>query len=178
MSAHISIPIHPLAQPPYSSTIATNGLPLWTADNTNEGKISTTAGIWSPLLEDWALSIAPRDQKVMKNKPFYITQPSDKPPGGTGKEVTETDLYLLGAIEKLVYRVDFMEKRLRRTEELLHHVMANSNHNQGKRNSYTTTPQSQLFVLACLFLHTDRSQVDVGWKGGIQTFITVLGLVL
>jgi hypothetical protein len=100
-----------------------------------------TAGIWSPLLEEWALSTVPRDQKVMKNKPYYITRPGDKPPGGVGKEVTETDLYLLGAIEKLVYRVDFMEKRLRRTEELLHHIMANSNRNEGKRNSYTTIPQ-------------------------------------
>jgi hypothetical protein len=100
----------------------------------------TTAGVWSPLLEEWALSVVPRDQKVMKNKPYRITRPGDKTPGTAGKEVTETDLYLLGAIEKLVYRVDFMEKRLRRTEELLHHVMANSNHNQGKRNSFTTRP--------------------------------------
>lgn len=38
-------------------------------------------------------------------------------------QVSETDLYLLGAIEKLVYRVDLMEKRLRRTEELIYHVM-------------------------------------------------------
>lgn len=140
---------------------------------------STTAGIWSPLLEDWALSVVPRDQKVMKNKPFYITQPGEKPPGGAGKEVTETDLYLLGAIEKLVYRVDFMEKRLRRTEELLHHVMANSNQNQGKRNSYRSIlPRSDsenLFVMSCLLLHADRSQVDVGRTSGIQILITVLG---
>jgi len=134
----ISIPFHPLAQTSYSSTATTNGSSLRTADNSNEDMTSTTAGIWSPLLEDWALSVVPRDQKVMKNKPFYITQPGDKPPGGAGKEVTETDLYLLGAIEKLVYRVDFMEKRLRRTEELLHLIMANSNQNQGKRNSYAS----------------------------------------
>jgi len=132
----ISILNHPLAQTSYSSTVTSNGSSLGTADNSNEDKTSTEAGIWSPLLEDWALSGVPRDQKVMKNKPFYITQPGNKPPGGGGKEVTETDLYLLGAIEKLVYRVDFMEKRLRRTEELLHLIMANSNHNQGKRNSY------------------------------------------
>jgi hypothetical protein len=68
----------------------------------------------------------------MKNKPYYITRPGDKPPVGGSKEVTETDLYLLGAIEKLVYRVDFMEKRLRRTEDLLYHVMASSNNAQGK----------------------------------------------
>lgn len=37
--------------------------------------------------------------------------------------MSETDLYLLGAIEKLAYKVDTMEKRLRRTEELLQHVI-------------------------------------------------------
>lgn len=46
-------------------------------------------------------------------------QPIDK----QSQQVTETDLYLLGAIEKLVYRVDLMDKRLRRTEELLQHVI-------------------------------------------------------
>ncbi|GFG37663.1 hypothetical protein Cfor_02026 [Coptotermes formosanus] len=127
--AYTSVPIQPLAQT-YSTTATTNRSLSGTADDTNEGTTSMTAGIWSPLLEEWALSVVPRDQKVMKNKPYIITRPADKPPGGAGKEVTETDLYLLGAIEKLVYRVDFMEKRLRRTEELIHHVMANSNQRQ------------------------------------------------
>jgi hypothetical protein len=68
----------------------------------------------------------------MKNKAYYITRPGDKPPVGGNKEVTETDLYLLGAIEKLVYRVDFMEKRLRRMEDLLYHIMASGNKDQGK----------------------------------------------
>ncbi|CAK1600472.1 unnamed protein product [Parnassius mnemosyne] len=45
----------------------------------------------------------------------------DDPPR---KQVSETDLYLLGAIEKLVYRVDLMEKRLRRLEDSLHYVVA------------------------------------------------------
>lgn len=40
------------------------------------------------------------------------------------REVSETDLYLLGAIEKLVYRVDYMEKRLKRTEQLVYYLMA------------------------------------------------------
>lgn len=40
------------------------------------------------------------------------------------REVSETDLYLLGAIEKLVYRVDYMEKRLKRTEQLVYYMMA------------------------------------------------------
>jgi len=42
-------------------------------------------------------------------------------------EVSETDFYLLGAIEKLTYRLDFIEKRLRRTEDLLFHVMEGQN---------------------------------------------------
>ncbi|CAH2069174.1 unnamed protein product, partial [Iphiclides podalirius] len=45
----------------------------------------------------------------------------DEPPR---KQVSETDLYLLGAIEKLVYRVDLMEKRLRRMEENVHYLVA------------------------------------------------------
>lgn len=47
------------------------------------------------------------------------------------REVSETDLYLLGAIEKLVYRVDYMEKRLRRTEQLLYYVMAGNTQKDG-----------------------------------------------
>jgi hypothetical protein len=43
------------------------------------------------------------------------------------REVSETDLYLLGAIEKLVYRVDYMEKRLRRTEQIVYYLMAGNN---------------------------------------------------
>nr|CAD7591440.1 unnamed protein product [Timema genevievae] len=112
-------------------------------DLEEETKISLSAqmkGLWSPMLEESAF--LPRDQKVMKQKLtsnfINMRPPSD---GGTrpmrpnvdpgmssnNKEVSETDLYLLGAIEKLVYRVDFMEKRLRRTEELLYYVMAGSN---------------------------------------------------
>lgn len=53
----------------------------------------------------------------------------DKP---VTRQITETDLYLLGAIEKLVYRTDFMEKRLRRVEEMLYYVMAGSRVDQGK----------------------------------------------
>ena len=43
------------------------------------------------------------------------------------REVSETDLYLLGAIEKLVYRVDYMEKRLKRSEQLIYFLMAGNN---------------------------------------------------
>ena len=35
------------------------------------------------------------------------------------REVSETDLVLLSAIEKLTYRVDFLEQRLRKAEQLI-----------------------------------------------------------
>lgn len=44
-------------------------------------------------------------------------------------EISETDLYLLGAIEKLVYRVDYLEKRLRKTEQIVYYLMS-GNHNK------------------------------------------------
>lgn len=48
------------------------------------------------------------------------------------KQVSETDLYLLGAIEKLVYRVDLMEKRLRKMEENLLYLVAGTEVKPGK----------------------------------------------
>lgn len=39
-------------------------------------------------------------------------------------EVSETDLYLLGAIEKLAYRVDYLEHRLKKTDQLLLQLIA------------------------------------------------------
>lgn len=47
------------------------------------------------------------------------------------RQITETDLHLLNAMEKLVYRVDFMEKRLRKVEEMLYYVMAGNRMDQG-----------------------------------------------
>lgn len=63
--------------------------------------------------------------------PYNIEGPSNTQNSQSRKEVSETDLYLLGAIEKLVYRVDFMEKRLRKAEELIYYLMAGSNKNPG-----------------------------------------------
>ncbi|XP_046393706.1 uncharacterized protein LOC124161432 [Ischnura elegans] len=42
--------------------------------------------------------------------------------GGGGGGVSETDLYLLGAIEKLAKKVERMEQRLQRAEEALYYV--------------------------------------------------------
>lgn len=47
-----------------------------------------------------------------------------------GQEISETDLYLLSAIEKLVYRVDYMERRLRKAEQIVYYLMAGNNQNQ------------------------------------------------
>jgi hypothetical protein len=157
MFVYISIFIQPVTQMSNSTILTTTTRSSsGTVDDINEDETSDarsfmTDGIWSPLLEDWALSVVPRDQKVMKNKPYLITRPGDMPAAGGNKEVTETDLYLLGAIEKLVYRVDFMEKRLRRTEELLYHVMANSNKNNGKLNGPPHILITETFGFACSF---------------------------
>lgn len=43
------------------------------------------------------------------------------------QEISETDLYLLSAIEKLVYRVDYMEHRLRKAEQIVYYLMAGNN---------------------------------------------------
>lgn len=59
-----------------------------------------------------------------------------KPPTGM---VSETDLYLLSAIEKLVYKVDFMEKRLRRVEEMLYYNIA------GNRIDTGNLPEKKLY---------------------------------
>ncbi|KAL9901192.1 uncharacterized protein ACN427_008016 [Glossina fuscipes fuscipes] len=48
----------------------------------------------------------------------------------TIRTVSENDLYLLGAIEKLVYRVDYLESRIRRTEQMIYYLMSGSNQNE------------------------------------------------
>ncbi|XP_049951461.1 oxidized low-density lipoprotein receptor 1-like [Schistocerca serialis cubense] len=78
-------------------------------------------GLITPLLESLvAVTGTHRGQKVMRVPPT--------------RDVSETDLYLLGAIEKLAYRLDFMDKRIRRVEELIYYVMdsAGQHANQGK----------------------------------------------
>ena len=53
--------------------------------------------------------------------------PPNRHPPNVPQEVSETDLYLLSAIEKLVYRVDYMERRLRKTEQIVYYLMAGNN---------------------------------------------------
>lgn len=41
----------------------------------------------------------------------------------TSADISETDLYLLSAIEKLAHRVDYLEKRLQTTDKLILHLL-------------------------------------------------------
>ncbi|XP_059478576.1 uncharacterized protein LOC132198539 isoform X2 [Neocloeon triangulifer] len=88
-------------------------------------------------------------------------------------EVSETDLYLLGAIEKLTYRLDFIEKRLRRTEDLLYHVMAGQNNAAHKQPGEKADACPANFTRAaggCYFFSTDplpgqrRGSAMGNWK--------------
>jgi len=47
-------------------------------------------------------------------------------------------MYLIGAMEKLVYRVDFLEKRLRRAEELIRYLLegAATGQQESKMNNH------------------------------------------
>ncbi|KAK3924694.1 Oxidized low-density lipoprotein receptor 1 [Frankliniella fusca] len=73
------------------------------------------------------------DNLVEPAKPPQPPKKPSRPAGGAGAApgtVSETDMYLLGAIEKLVYRVDHLEKRLRRTEELVYYLMEGAGNKQ------------------------------------------------
>ncbi|OXU18858.1 hypothetical protein TSAR_014449 [Trichomalopsis sarcophagae] len=92
---------------------------------------SKSIGPWSEILEDWVISEAQnsnaRGSRVMKLGDTALKVTANKVSPPNKRDVSETDLYLLGAIEKLVYRVDFMEKRLKRAEELLYYVISGNN---------------------------------------------------
>lgn len=64
---------------------------------------------------------------------FRPSQPYGVPQQNTPREVSETDLYLLGAIEKLVFRVDYLEQRLRKTEQLVYYLMQGNNAKDGEK---------------------------------------------
>lgn len=88
------------------------------------------------VLIDRSGDVIPKEEdKEGKIAPGKIVTNSQKAPAA--HQVSETDLYLLGAIEKLVYRVDTMEKRLRRVEEMMYYVMAGNRIDQGIYNSVT-----------------------------------------
>lgn len=76
-------------------------------------------------------AVEPPAFRPMNNNPNQHYPQRPPPNFGTGRipptEVSETDLYLLGAIEKLAYRVDFLEQRLRKTDQLVLHLISEEN---------------------------------------------------
>lgn len=86
------------------------------------------------VLTDRKSEEPPSDDKESKIAPGKIVNNQNQKPAS--HQVSETDLYLLSAIEKLVYRVDFMEKRLRRVEEMMYYVNAGNRVDQGKIKKY------------------------------------------
>ncbi|XP_055849174.1 uncharacterized protein LOC129914129 [Episyrphus balteatus] len=74
------------------------------------------------------------------------------------RAVSENDLYLLGAIEKLVYRVDYLESRVRRSEQLIYYLMAGNNQKEVRDPcpvNFTRISD------ACYFINSDQ---QVNWK--------------
>ncbi|XP_071566170.1 uncharacterized protein [Temnothorax nylanderi] len=90
--------------------------------------VTMNHGPWAEVLENWITlqSNNTRAARVIKIDDKTVTV-STKIAASNKRDVSETDLYLLGAIEKLVYRVDHLEKRVRRAEELLYYVIAGNN---------------------------------------------------
>ncbi|CAK9819013.1 C-type lectin domain family 4 member A [Anthophora quadrimaculata] len=116
---------------------------VYTTDSFNVSIIEDQ-GPWSEILENWIISDTKlaRTSKVMKlgDKSLTVSSKISTP---NKREVSETDLYLLGAIEKLVYRVDFLENRLRRAEELLYYVISgNINKKESCPSNYTKIGQN------------------------------------
>lgn len=67
------------------------------------------------------------------SQPYGVPQPPQQQQVIPGqREISETDLYLLGAIEKLVFRVDYLEQRLRKTEQLVYYLMQGNNAKDGE----------------------------------------------
>ncbi|KAL7302438.1 hypothetical protein TKK_0005090 [Trichogramma kaykai] len=100
-------------------------------DDNKEVCDNKAIGPWSEILEEWIMSNgSPRGSREIKlgDSTLRITNPNKVHPSQNGnKQVSETDLYLLGSMEKLVYKMDFLEKRVKRTEELLYYVISGNN---------------------------------------------------
>ncbi|CAK1541367.1 unnamed protein product [Leptosia nina] len=142
VTERIDGPLVPPPLPPHSQTSHSHGpgrpIPLQPNSAYNNAPPQGYNGPHG--YKEWDLTPSASNGKIV-NKPPYKDKfrPSYAPPtpprpqqpnsidrvdDPPRKQVTETDLYLLGAIEKLVYRADLMEKRLRKLEETLHHIVA------------------------------------------------------
>lgn len=75
------------------------------------------------------------------------------------KQVSETDLYLLGAIEKLVWRADLFEKRLRKLEESVHLLVAGVDKKDGAHYGsccYTISSSTLLSTFTLIIINMLR----------------------
>ncbi|XP_050684709.1 uncharacterized protein LOC126979442 isoform X2 [Leptidea sinapis] len=117
-------PHRPSQGPPQSNHVPTQyhgpqTYKEWEAPPPPGGKIVNRPPAPSPYKDKYKPNYSPAHSGSHPQSSNSIDRLDDPP----RKQVTETDLYLLGAIEKLVYRVDLMEKRLRKVEEGLHHLV-------------------------------------------------------
>ncbi|XP_067635386.1 uncharacterized protein [Eurosta solidaginis] len=96
-----------------------------------------------------------RPVPVPQHHPPTVQHTGPQPPF---RAVTENDLYLLGAIEKLVYRVDYLESRVRRAEQLIYYLMAGNNQKEVR------DPCSTNFTRISDNCYYINSQQQVNWK--------------
>ncbi|KAK4880116.1 hypothetical protein RN001_008262 [Aquatica leii] len=144
--------------------------------------IWTESEIWSPILEDFVISnhrsgrvthLIPiqsvfendttgyktekdeKESKIASNVKIVNNNGNRKPPA---RQITETEMYLLNAMEKLVYKTDFMEKRLRRVEEMLYFVMA------GNKVDQDPCPDSFVRAGFNCYLFAGTAGRELDWK--------------
>ncbi|XP_017055162.1 uncharacterized protein LOC108097411 [Drosophila ficusphila] len=104
-----------------------------------------------------------QQQPVQQPPQQHLQQQQQHGVGGGGqpttfRAVSENDLYLLGAIEKLVYRVDYLESRVRRSEQLIYYLMAGNNQKEVKDpcpTNFTRISDNCYYI---------NSQQQVNWK--------------
>ncbi|XP_013110901.1 uncharacterized protein LOC106089570 isoform X2 [Stomoxys calcitrans] len=96
-------------------------------------------------------------QQHMRPVPLQSQHGHGNPPQ-TFRAVSENDLYLLGAIEKLVYRVDYLESRVRRTEQLIYYLMA------GNKQQEVRDPCPTNFTRISENCYYINSYQQVNWK--------------
>lgn len=84
----------------------------------------------------------PPDETIFSRIQQQIPTPPQGRPYNSPREVSETDLYLLGAIEKLAFRVDYLEKRLKRTEQIVYYLMSGNNQQNQPQLQETSTHAS------------------------------------
>ncbi|XP_073819209.1 uncharacterized protein [Musca autumnalis] len=101
----------------------------------------------------------PQTGSTQQHRPLPLQQHNVRGgPPQTFRAVSENDLYLLGAIEKLVYRVDYLESRVRRTEQLIYYLMA------GNKQQEVRDPCPTNFTRISDNCYYINSYQQVNWK--------------